>query len=359
MMKALVFILGLFAAQYGLGQDTSEVILEGFKWGRHRVLAVKGDSVAILDSSENVVVPYYKLVGAYKDVFGWDDYDHSSDDHSTLYAGPKTVYRGVNKEGLMGAFMADGQQVFDFEYENIVSYPYYNYNDTTIMVFAILEGNQWRLRDSENRPFGEDIAYDAIGNYWQRSPELVAIFNGQAKFINVYDQQLKDTLAAASWDYLTLFSMTHNAYGLIRKNGTVIFPFEYESIENYTSVDSTLMIRKNSLIGMVRHTGEVLIPIEFVELKGVLYKGFYPTKFDCPPYLGKREELYEVLVYNKTLGKYETRSEPLFTEVDTDYIIKYNGFTTVVTDERGKTDVLVKEGRIVWRRVLDEPVVID
>ena len=342
-MKQFICLLIFFLSNSTWSQDPRQDGTIEFFSIKDRLLVVKGDSVSIVDTLGNTVVPFYFLVGKYETVFGLDE---------VLYAGSNSLYRCVNKEGKMGAFTASGIQMFPFVYSNIVCYPFYpTFKGEDVFVFAVPDGQQWKLRTNENKPFGEDVSYDLIVNYWWRSKNLVVLQDGKVKSINVNDRTLIDALPDKTMgDYLTLHALSTNKYGLIRRNGDIRIPFDFDTLGRRTQWDSLLIIRKDGLEGKILPTGRILIPVEFKEIVELYDSDFFEIKQAFPPFLGRRNDLFEVLLYNPQKKCYESRSEPTFTTVKAQYIKGNPKMKMDVADKKGHPDVLVKNGRIIWKK---------
>ena len=290
-------------------------------------------------------------MGNYDEEFGFDEVSGID----WLFADVHAPFRVYDEQLNMGVYTVGGQLIFDFNYEEVVCLRYYSQTDrTSSYAFAVRHGDQWKLRTSDDKPFGEDDVYEEVVNfmeYYRYRHVLALIKEGKAKFMDFTTQILYDSIPEEDY-YATMLARTTNKFGSISYSGIFVHPFEYDYLEYFGFNDSLLRATKNELRGLVKVTGEVLIPFEYDELLAVFDPDYSKNKLKYPPYFGKKNELFEVLVYNDSLQHYEVRSEPLFVSYRTNYSPKYVPGKFLVTDTKGKSGPLVKDGNIVWRKKL-------
>lgn len=345
-MKAIATIFFLVFTFYSLSQNSTKVVIEKFNNVPNRLLAVKGDSVSILDSVRNTIIPYQLLVGNYKDAFGLD---------GELFADINTPFRVLNEKGEMGVYTPAGQLIFDFNYEEVVCFQYYTRNlDSSYYAFSVRHNNQWKLRTMDDQPFGQDVLYDEVIHFmsdYRFRHILVVLKDGKAKFMDIYTRKLYDSLESEDYSN-TMLSLTTNRFGMITYSGRQIHPFQYDWMDMVRGEDTVVNVRKNELFGLLSITGRVLIPCEYDHVFAISDPDFYKAKPKYRPYFGKKNDHFELLIYNDSLQRYEVRSEPMFVKWQTNYSPKYDRGKFIVTDRKGKTGPLIKDGNIVWRKKL-------
>ena len=208
----------------------------------------KGDYYGVINSSGKIVIPC----------------------EYSLIVHPRKPYQGlynefyVKKNGKYGILNKKAEFISDINYDSFER-DYYGIKDSAQVIFIAKKGNQFGVINE----FGKitlPVEFEEI-NLFEGNDFTIAKKEGLFGVINSYgDIKLpfayKNITSNKDWDYYIL--QKDKSYGVIDKQSLqVIFPTEYQSIEQCFYDENRFIAKKNGFYGIITRKKRIIIPFEY------------------------------------------------------------------------------------------------